>query len=197
MPKGYLRLHPPSQRKCDFNLNCSLRSTSTLSYCRTMDAQSERYRPERNDTNKTCTVTSREDDAFRISQALSREASAARQATAPQRATSHAPTALRVSSPGRNQPGGRKRGTPWAKDKNEAENELTCISAMAVLPIAAYPIAKPAIPCSQRVLSNTRSAPNCSLRPTEHRKTPPKATSSPKAICGGRNESRNHRCHQL
>jgi hypothetical protein len=48
---------------------------------------------------------------------------------------------------------------------------------MHVFPIAAYPTAKPAIPCSQSGVLKTRSGPNCSLSPTLHRNTPPKATS--------------------
>lgn len=48
---------------------------------------------------------------------------------------------------------------------------------MAVFPIDAYPIANPAIPCSQRGALNTLASPNSSLSPTVQRNTPPNATS--------------------
>ena len=47
------------------------------------------------------------------------------------------------------------------------------------MPIDACPIATPAMPCSHSGVLNTRSAPNCSRRPTVQRNTPPNATSSP------------------
>ena len=48
------------------------------------------------------------------------------------------------------------------------------------MPCAARPTAKPMIPCSERGVLKTRSEPNSVARFIEHRKTPPKATSSPK-----------------
>ena len=68
---------------------------------------------------------------------------------------------------------------------------------MAVCPIEAAPMPKPTIPCSVKGVLKTRSRPACmrqfdshfptaakhipnsSARPMVHRKTPPKATSSP------------------
>jgi hypothetical protein len=49
-----------------------------------------------------------------------------------------------------------------------------------VAPLVANPIAKPAIPYSDRGVLNTLSVPYFSLRPTVHLKTPPNLTSSPK-----------------
>ena len=49
-------------------------------------------------------------------------------------------------------------------------------------PILAYPIAKPAMPFSDKGVLKTLSLPYFSLRPDVHRKTPPKATSSPKTM---------------
>jgi hypothetical protein len=43
-------------------------------------------------------------------------------------------------------------------------------------------MANPAMPFSERGVLKTREGPNLSLRPLEHRKTPPKATSSPKTM---------------
>jgi hypothetical protein len=51
--------------------------------------------------------------------------------------------------------------------------------------MAAYPIAKPAIPCSTRGVDITRSAPYFSVNPIVQRNTPPNATSSPKTIAVG------------
>ena len=51
---------------------------------------------------------------------------------------------------------------------------------MAVAPAAAKPMPNPAMPCSHNGVLKTRSFPYFSCKPTVQRKTPPKATSSPK-----------------
>src|SRR4051794_12368393 len=51
--------------------------------------------------------------------------------------------------------------------------------------MAAYPIAKPARPCSLSGVLKTRSRPNASRRSTVHRNTPPNATSSPNTTAVG------------
>jgi hypothetical protein len=58
-------------------------------------------------------------------------------------------------------------------------NTATHISAIAVPPAAAYPIPKPAMPCSDKGVLKTRSFPNSSRKSTQARNTPPNATSSP------------------
>src|SRR4051794_21123417 len=56
---------------------------------------------------------------------------------------------------------------------------------MGVCPTAAMPTAKPRMPCSDSGVLKTRSAPYRSRRSTLQRKTPPKATSSPKTQAFG------------
>ena len=46
-------------------------------------------------------------------------------------------------------------------------------------------MANPAMPVSESGVLNTRSDPNSSRRPVEHRKTPPNPTSSPKTMVDG------------
>lgn len=56
---------------------------------------------------------------------------------------------------------------------------------MVVAPVQAYPIANPAIPYSHKGVLKTRSDPYFSFKPTEHQKTPPNLTSSPKRTAEG------------